>query len=264
MFKGGVCYAPSCQLLHLTKRYSKSQTDRRFFAIQNPTGDLEYADIEVSVIQKFINQEAPCILKKQDATKEAIQQAWSNQKFNYLHLSCHAEVDFSTPIRSSLKLVDGELTLGEVFELELDECNLVTLSGCETGRIPDYLSEISDEYVSLASGFLYAGSSSVVSSLWRVDDLSTAFLMIKFYELLSQLDGKVAPALNQAQLWLQTASKQDLQDMSKRLEPDLNLRQKVQLRDWFERLADGSQPFKSPYYWAPFCVIGQGIVDWRG
>ncbi|MGK7875367.1 MAG: CHAT domain-containing protein [Xenococcaceae cyanobacterium] len=254
---GGVCYAPSCQLLHLTKRYSKSKTDRRFFAIQNPTVDLEYSDIEVSVIQKFFNQEAPCILKKQDATKEAIQQALSNQNFNYLHLSCHAEVDFSTPIRSSLKLADGELTLGEVFELKLDECDLVTLSGCETGRIPDYLSEISDEYVSLASGFLYAGSSSVVSSLWRVDDLSTAFLMIKFYELLSQLDGKVAPALNQAQLWLQTADKQELQDMSKRLEPDLNLRQKVQLRDWIKKLQKDVKPFKDPDYWAPFCAIGQ-------
>ena len=257
LFKGGVCYAPSCQLLYLTKRYSKSKTDRRFFAIQNPTGDLEYSDIEVSVIQKFFNQEAPCILKKQNATKEEIQQVLSNQKFNYLHLSCHAEVDFSTPIRSSLKLADGELTLGEVFELELNECNLVTLSGCETGRIPDYLSEISDEYVSLASGFLYAGSSSVVSSLWRVDDLSTAFLMIKFYELLSQTHNQAAPALNQAQLWLQTAYKQNLQDMRKWLEPNLDLRQQVQLRDWFKQLGDDAQPFKSPYYWAPFCVIGQ-------
>ena len=57
---------------------------------------------------------------------------------------------------------------------------LVVLSACETGLI-DFKNS-SDEYIGLPSGFLYAGRSSVVSHLSTVGDLSTAFLMIKFFQ----------------------------------------------------------------------------------
>lgn len=64
------------------------------------------------------------------------------------------------------------------------------------------LQHIGDEYIGLPSGFLYAGSISVASSLWKVDEVANAFLMIKFYENLRQSEGSVAIALNNAQLWL--------------------------------------------------------------
>jgi CHAT domain-containing protein len=91
--------------------------------------------------------------------------------------------------------------LGNLFERGFDfkKCRLVVLSACETGLI-DFTNE-SDEYIGLPSGFLYAGSSSVVSSLWTVDDMSTAYLMIKFLQNLKvAFDGgknvSVAVALN--------------------------------------------------------------------
>jgi hypothetical protein len=49
---------------------------------------------------------------------------------------------------------------------------------CETGLSDP--SSTSDEYIGLPSGFLKAGSSSIVSSLWSVDDFATALLMIRF------------------------------------------------------------------------------------
>ncbi|MFM6271784.1 MAG: CHAT domain-containing protein, partial [Dolichospermum sp.] len=90
-----------------------------------------------------------------------------------------------------------------MFELRLNKCRLITLSACETGLID--LNSISDEYIGLPSGFLFAGSPSVVSSLWTVDDLSTSFLMIKLYEILFDENQQVSVpvALKQAQNWLQ-------------------------------------------------------------
>jgi CHAT domain-containing protein len=61
---------------------------------------------------------------------------------------------------------------------------LLTLSACETGLID--FDNASDEYIGLPSGFLYAGSPSVVCTLWAVDQVSTAFLLIKFYENLRE------------------------------------------------------------------------------
>lgn len=257
-FRQGVCYAPSCQLLQLTKRTCNTNQGRRFFAVQNPTNDLEYADIEMLGVQRqsFFSRVSQSIYAKKSARKAVIQGELAQQSFNYLHFSCHAEVNFVNPIASSLVLADGEFTLGELFEIDLSHCQLVTLSGCETGRIPDSLSEISNEYISLSSVFLYAGSSNVVSSLWRVDDLSTAFLMIKFYENLDRFPNSIPQALNQAQLWLLMATKAELQYMSKQLEPHLDLNQKALLGDWLKRLEINSRPFSSPYYWAAFYTIG--------
>ncbi|WP_370589645.1 CHAT domain-containing protein [Tychonema sp. LEGE 07203] len=60
----------------------------------------------------------------------------------------------------------------------------------------------------LPSGFLYAGSMNVVSTLWSVDDFATAILTIRFYQEL-QSRVSVAVALNSAQNWMRAASKED-------------------------------------------------------
>lgn len=144
------------------------------------------------------------------------------------------------------------LTLGEIFGLDLRQCRLVTLSACETG-LTDFRS-LSDEYIGLPSGFLYAGSPSVVSSLWAVNDLSTTFLMIKFYQNLKTTDS-VAYALNQAQLWLRRVTKKELQDWVN----DLPFRpsQAIEVESVLDTMEDKLCPFASPYHWAAFCSIGQ-------
>ena len=70
----------------------------------------------------------------------------------------------------------------DVFNLALDGA-LVTLSACETGRS---VVTGGDELIGLARGFLYAGAATLVQSLWRVEDGSTARLMAGLYGRLRQ------------------------------------------------------------------------------
>jgi CHAT domain-containing protein len=73
--------------------------------------------------------------------------------------------------------------------------DLVTLSACETG-----LGKVAngDDVVGLSCGFLYAGSRSIVASLWSVDGQATAALMQAFYMKLSTMNKR--EALRQAQI----------------------------------------------------------------
>lgn len=104
-----------------------------------------------------------------------------------LHLACHGQFRPDNPLFSALRLADGWLTAREAYELEL-EGTLVTLSACETG-----ISAIApgDEQLGLVRGFLSAGAPSLVVSLWTVDDVATADLMVDLY---TQLRDGVRPA----------------------------------------------------------------------
>ncbi|BAY85631.1 TPR repeat-containing protein [Calothrix parasitica NIES-267] len=148
------------------------------------------------------------------------------------------------------------LTLGNLFERDfnLNQCRLVVLSACETGLID--FQNTSDEYIGLPSGFLYAGSSSVVSSLWTVDDLSTSFLTIKFIQNLKNVENISVPvALNKAQTWLRNSTKEDLQEWTGNLQLNNSLQQ-VQLMVFFKQIEADSKPFQSPFYWAAFTAVG--------
>ncbi|MEG4022513.1 CHAT domain-containing protein [Microcoleus sp. S13C4] len=264
-FPRGVRYAPSCQLLQLTQNQERPNF-KRFLAIQNPTKDLGYTSVEVRTIQRYFfyanvfveNAAKKATLVevkiKDDGTREALQ----NSQFslaNCAHFSCHAEFNFASPLDSALLLADGEhLTLGEIFDLDLSQCRLVTLSACETGLTNHKI--LSDEYVGIPSAFLYAGSPSVVSSLWAVQDVSTAFLMIRFYQNMS-LSEPVAIALNQAQLWLRNLTKKELQEWMSENKISLDATLNINLRRRIHKMSDNEQPFKSPFYWAAFCAIGQ-------
>jgi CHAT domain-containing protein len=89
---------------------------------------------------------------------------------------------------------DGWFKVPEIFGLDL-RAELVTLSGCSTG-----LGKISgDGIVGLARALIYAGTPSVLVSQWDVSDVSTAYLMERFYAEMAAGKGK-ARALRAAQL----------------------------------------------------------------
>nr|MDJ0616031.1 CHAT domain-containing protein [Calothrix sp. MO_192.B10] len=227
-------------------------------------------DLEVEAILSYFPSHQ--VLPKKQATKAALSQAATQLKqANYLHFSCHGSFNFNSPQNSCLLLAESVdenknldlnkcLTLGNLFERTFDfsQTRLVVLSACETGLVD--LKNTSDEYISLPSGFLYAGSSSVVSSLWTVSDLSTAFLMIKFIQNLKATmvdngDFSVAVELQKAQLWLRNATTAELQTWTNdlKLSPE-QVKQNYETLDWFD--AD-EKPFQNPVYWAAFCAIGQ-------
>ncbi len=283
-FPDGVSYAPSLQILQQVQKRDRPNFES-LFAIQNPTGDLNYTDLEVQVIQSYFS--TANVLKKSAATLTAINNSDLNT-YDCAHFSCHGYFNLEKPGQSALILAnapiadtqtnpdserylnlrEGEthdldkcLTLDKIFTLKLEKCRLVTLSACETGLID--FQNTSDEYIGLPSGFLLAGSPSVVSSLWKVDDLSTSFLMIKFYENLAKLDnleaGDVAIALKEAQTWLRNLTVEELVRFWEDKKVLAQLRRgQVSIFEESLKLAKQRQPlpFANPYYWAGFTASG--------
>ncbi len=264
-FPAGVNYAPSCQLLELAQT-RKRPDFTRLFAVQDPTDNLDYANLEVEEIKSFFNLAEVEVLASQNASEAAVKVNQNLTTAHCSHFSCHGYFNPESPLESALILAetkteqivpnktieDGLLTLGEIFGFNLNQCRLVTLSACETGLIDP--TNTSDEYIGLPSGFLVAGSPAVVSSLWTVNDLSTALLMIKFYENL-QKQMSVALALNQAQLWLRDATKEELQTRTGKLSLDSTWKGKI--RRLFNKMEAGGKPFQSPYHWAAFTAVGK-------
>jgi CHAT domain-containing protein len=140
---------------------------------------------------------APTLLQGTTASEHAAKTRLGGAAF--IHFATHGLVSEIRPSDSSLVLAEGDgedgyLRAAEIYGLELT-ADLVVLSGCSTarGRLTG------DGVFGLPRAFIYAGTPSVVASLWDVSDQATAFLMDRFYaELLRS--GHKAGALRTAQL----------------------------------------------------------------
>ncbi len=272
-FPRGVSYAPSCQLLQLTEKQERPDFSH-FFGIQNPTQNLFYANLEVQAVRRFFDP--AYVLAEKNAKKDTFSTSSNTEHLraaHCVHFSCHGEFNYESPLESKLLLADHKpLTIGEIFGLDLSQCRLVTLSACETG-LTNFLS-LSDEYISLPSGFLYVGALSIVSSLWRTNDLSTCFLMIKFYENLRNFPkleaGDVAIALNQAQKWLRDLTNEEFEAVFTKYQlqideilAQLSKGSRFEFQDSLDQArkkiqapARQPKPFANPYYWAAFTATG--------
>ena len=121
-----------------------------------------------------------------------------------LHFATHAIVSGTDPFGSFLALNqspsnrndDGLLTTSSIYALHL-HTQMVVLSACRTGLGP----VSADGVAGLSRAFFYAGSASVLTTLWDVADQPTATLMPLFYQGLNQGQSR-AIALRNAQLAL--------------------------------------------------------------
>ena len=132
-----------------------------------------------------------------------------------IHIAAHGIFRSDNPMFSSLKLGNTWLNLFDILNLQLG-AELTTLSACETGMSAVWEG---DELLGLARGFLYAGTPSLVVSLWTVNDRSTAQLMRRFYQGLQR-----------------------------------GLSKSRALRD---AMVEVKASFPHPYYWAPFVLMGK-------
>jgi CHAT domain-containing protein len=122
--------------------------------------------------------------------------------FSIIHFAAHAVATPKFPERSALILGrtphsndDGLLQARDIAKLNLN-ADLVTLSACDTanGKL-----EGEEGVTSLVQAFLLAGAKSVLASVWKVDDASTAALMKQFYTHIAQGEDE-ASALRDAEL----------------------------------------------------------------
>ena len=132
-----------------------------------------------------------------------------------LHIAAHGIFRSDNPMFSSLRLGETWLNLFDIFNLQLG-AELTTLSACETGMSAVWEG---DELLGLARGFLYAGTPSLVVSLWTVNDRSTAQLMRRFYTGLNS-----------------------------------GLSKSRALRD---AIIEVKSSFPHPFFWAPFVLMGK-------
>ena len=202
-------YAPTATIHRsFLERQMQSDGDSLLVGVPDQAAPLIGAEIESihSVIPNARTFMGPA------ATKECLMREMETA--GMIHIASHATFRHDNPMFSSFQLHDGPINFFDIYKLRTS-ARLITLSGCGTG-----LSNIvaGDELLGLVRGFLYAGATSLVISLWDVNDRTTADLMTYFY----------------ANLAAGRSKGESLRLAMSRLRED--------------------EPH--PYYWAPFLLMG--------
>jgi CHAT domain-containing protein len=287
---------PSAQILqfcHQRDSTSGSKTD--YGMIEDADNTLPFSQYEGEQIAQIFNiSDTNRLRGKTQATVNKYRELV--ERVQVIHSCHHAVSRLDNPLESHLVLADGTISLGSLMSpgWRLPNLKDVFLSCCETNL---GITELSDDPLTLATGFLCAGARSVVSTLWKVDDLATAIFSIIYYQLRN--DGlNRSTALQQTQDRLKTITGEELkqrfydeifqyfktqqklahkqyQDCNSRLENltrDTSEDEKTKTekkewneimnklknsRNWFDQVIKEDLPFAHPYYWAGF--ISQGL-----
>lgn len=221
--KYAISVLPSASVIEFIVKKRKAEKEK-LIAFANPQTEyvpLGFAEVEGKTLSTLFPKGE--VYYREKATETLAKERSSD--FNIIHFATHGEFNDRQPLQSGLLLAkdnenDGFLQVHEIFGMDLANANLVTLSACETA-----LSKITggDDLVGLSRGFIYAGTPSLLATLWKVDDQSTAILMEHFYK--NWQSGMSKPeALRQAQISLKAMPQ-----------------------------------YKHPFYWAPFVMVG----DWK-
>ncbi len=195
-------YGPSASALARTLRQEPpgAREGLRVLAVGNPAvGEPAY---ELPFTEQEVVSIARDFVEVTMLTGERATEGWVTENiggFDVVHVGAHGRFDPLNPLFSSLMLApgdddDGLLHLHEVTGLRI-EARLVTLSACQSG-VGELRS--GDDLVSLARAFTYAGTRAILSTLWRVDDVSTALVTKHFYR--RYVDHGAATSLRHAQL----------------------------------------------------------------
>jgi CHAT domain-containing protein/Tfp pilus assembly protein PilF len=160
-----------------------------------------------------------------------------------IHFATHAILDEHSPLDSAVVLSipekfeeghdNGLLQAWEIFEQVRLDADLVVLSACESGLGKEMGGE---GLIGLTRAFQYAGARSVMASLWKISDRTTAELMVRFYKHLK--DGMPKDeALRAAQMEL--------------------IQGPIRVKN--EKGEEEEIDASAPYYWAAFQIYG----DWQ-
>jgi CHAT domain-containing protein/Tfp pilus assembly protein PilF len=197
--------------------------------------------IEVEQIDALLNSSEDLLYLGAEATEEHAKSLPSNT--HIVHFATHAIFDERFPLNSAVVLSipersekggdNGLLQAWEIFDQVRVDANLVVLSACESGLGRELGGE---GLIGLTRAFQYAGARSVMASLWKISDRTTAELMVRFYKHLKRGLPK-DEALRAAQLEL--------------------IRRPIQARNQKGSIEEIDA--SAPYYWAAFQIYG----DWQ-
>jgi len=206
---------PAVSLLQFTerKRPETAGSAPKYLLVANPAAlpdgpggkplpPLPGATSEISAIAHLMPAGSVTVLQDKNATEQRVTEL--AQRSSVIHLATHGVIREDDPLASFLALgrsgsgaaEDGVLTAQKVYGLDL-HANLVFLSACRSG-----LGQISGDGINgLTRAFLYAGTPSVIASLWDVSDETAGRLVTGYYR--AWLGGSdKARALRSAQLRL--------------------------------------------------------------
>jgi CHAT domain-containing protein/tetratricopeptide (TPR) repeat protein len=241
-----VTYAPSVSTLLLTGERQALATDGRYLLVADPSPlpatpeslpALPASRAEASAIARTIGRPQAPLLAGADAAESEVRRRIGTARV--LHLATHGLIRDDEPFDSFLALgrtgtdtaSDGRLTVREIYDLSI-AAELVVLSACRTATGP--LS--GDGITGLSRALFYAGTPSVIATLWDVADDPSSRLMSAFYRHWRDgMDKRFA--LRQAQLDLL----RDLRSGSVRV-----------------KTRTGVIPLQEqPFYWAGYVLMGE-------
>lgn len=223
---------------------------------------LVFAEIESALICQHFSH--PTRLAADDATEARVMAALEAGS-TLVHFTGHGFFNDRQPRQSALALAGtDQLTVETIRSLSLPTCGLISLAACETAVTGT--ETIQADYVGLASAFLKAGAGAVLSTLWTVESVSNAWLMVYFYEQL-QAGKSTAGSLREAQDWLRTVTNRDLATwLQAHLTPELKIAdsgvydalatEMQEIQASTDRMEPSSLPYSDPYYWAAFVLTG--------
>ncbi len=230
-----ISYSQSASLLTQEWEKQKGKAKNKTILVMAPDYSIDTNNIQDRNKRfkelKYAKKEAQSIIKiykgdsiiGENATESKFKQLAGN--YDIIHLAMHAKIDDQNPMNSKMifshpsdSTNDGYLKTHEVYGLELN-AQLAVLSACNTGSGKMNKGE---GIMSLARAFIYAGTRSIIMTLWNVDDKSGASIMTLFYKYLNR-GYKKDIALQKAKL---------------------------------EYLSSSSQIGAHPFYWSSYVIVG--------
>ncbi len=179
-----ISYLFSAKFIQPSKKVRTSNNILAFAPFSSDKNSRDFLPNSKNEIENLPNSK---LLFAKDATKQAF---IDNAKdFSIIHLATHSVADLQFPEKSYIKFQNSEnhkednwLYLFEFTAGMLKNTKLVFLSACDSyGN-----TNLDGEGIrGLSRGFYLAGSQSIISSLWKAEDYSTAYLTKKFYEHLA-------------------------------------------------------------------------------
>jgi CHAT domain-containing protein len=162
---------------------------------------LPHSKKEILEISKYFPEKKREVYIEKKAKEETFKNV-SLKDYQVIHFACHGFMAEKFPFRSALVLSldedpkeDGFLQVRELYNLRM-KADLVVLSACQTGKGK---MERGEGILGLPRIFFYMGARSVISTLWKITDESTAKFMDLFYQYLAEGNDK-SQALRLAKL----------------------------------------------------------------